>query len=177
MNLTCMRLCLSSTGITSMKKKKTLTHKGKLMRSFTLYFFLCVWMFGLHVCLCSVCFPGALGVKKRVLDPHTLTSRTAVRWGATKVLGLKLGSSGRALSTLQCPAISPAQILEKNPRPPSSKSQAMAARRRAMAERKQLMLFWVKGPVGFWMRAEKSHTRFTSDVENENFIFFKNNFF
>lgn len=36
------------------------------------YFILCVWMFYLHVCLCTTCVPGVLGDQNRILDPLRL---------------------------------------------------------------------------------------------------------
>lgn len=45
---------------------------------FKICLFLCVWVFYLHGCVCTTCFPSAHSGQKRVLDPLELELRMAV---------------------------------------------------------------------------------------------------
>lgn len=69
------------------------------------YFYSCVWVVCLCACLCAVYMPSAHRSQKRALDSLKLELETAVScliW----VLGITLGSSGRAVCALNCCAIS-----------------------------------------------------------------------
>ena len=55
-----------------------------------------------------MCVPGALGDRKRLLDPQELELLAAV--SHHEVLGIESGSSRKAASGLNCRAVSPALV-------------------------------------------------------------------
>lgn len=57
-------------------------------------------MFLLHVCLCAVYMPGALGGQKKVLGSLELELQSHA--GHHVVLGIECGSSERVASALNC---------------------------------------------------------------------------
>jgi hypothetical protein len=59
-----------------------------------------VWVFCLHICLCTVCVPGAHGSQRRVSDPLELELQFVV--SCHVVLGIKPRSSEKVVSSLNC---------------------------------------------------------------------------
>lgn len=70
---------------------------------------LCVWVFGLHVCLCTMCMTGTCGGQRGQQIPWSWSYRClgAAMW----MLGTKAWSSARAPTALESWNISPAQIV------------------------------------------------------------------
>lgn len=71
---------------------------------FTNYFILCLWVFCLHVCLCTTSVYGAWEIQKRAPDPPELDGwASAAVW----VLGLVSRSFGRVSNAINRWAIPP----------------------------------------------------------------------
>lgn len=65
----------------------------------------CIWMYCLHVCLCTM--QVAEEARQVCWIPRTsVTGRLWAMW----VLGIRLGSSAKAASTLNCRVVSPAPM-------------------------------------------------------------------
>lgn len=69
------------------------------------YLILHVWVFCLHVCLCTTCIPGAHRSHKRALDPWNWSYGWF--WATMRFLGTEIGSSVRAMSVFNIWVIAP----------------------------------------------------------------------
>lgn len=59
----------------SSKREEMLSTSSSYFFSFDLYFIFCVWVLCLHVCICTICVPGAFRDQKRVSGPLELESQ------------------------------------------------------------------------------------------------------
>lgn len=50
----------------------------RLLSVILFIFMLCVWMFYLHACLCTICVPGAMGARKGCQVPLELEVQVVV---------------------------------------------------------------------------------------------------
>lgn len=75
---------------------------------FFLRFLLCIWIFCLRVCRCTICVSGAVEARRGHQIPENWSFRWL--WAWVYVVGIKPGTSGRTVSALGHWAISPAVL-------------------------------------------------------------------